>query len=134
MKAFLSAPYASHLISKEAAIGDALSALHALRHLHPVIHVDEVEASDGCVWSPLIQGQTIFWNTGQRWSESAALEWCLRRLEHSGFDTLIVATSPRRPGCGRNGMDVEADLARELGYRIMSQAAAESMEFFATPR
>ena len=131
MKAFLSSPYASHLISKEAAIRDALGALNALRHLHPVIHVDEVAAID-CVWSPLIQGQVILWNTGGRWSEKLALEWCLRNLEHAGFDTLIVATSPRKPG--RNGMDAEADLARRIGHRIMSQAEAESMEFFATPR
>ena len=132
MKAFLSSTYASHLISKEAAIRDALGALNALRHLRPVIHVDEVAASDGCVWSPLIQGQVILWNTGGRWSEKVALEWCTFCLKNAGFDALIVATSPRKPGCGRNGMDVEADLARELGYRIMAQSQAESME--ATPR
>ena len=128
MKAFLSSPYASHFTSKEAAVWDALSALSVLRHLHPVIHVDEVAASD-CVWSPLIQGQVILWNTGGRWSEKLALEWCLRNLESAGFDTLIVATSPRKPG--RNGMDAEADLARELGYRIMSQAEAEAEDSLA---
>ena len=133
MKAFLSSPYASNLISKEVAVWDALGALSVLRHLRPVIHIDEVRASDRCVWSPLIQGQVILWNTGRRWSSETALAWCLRNLEFAGFDTLIVATSPRKPGYGRNGMDVEADLARKLDYRIMPQEQAERLEFFATP-
>lgn len=127
MKAFLTQPYASHLISKQAAIWDALAALSVLRHLHPVIHVDEVEASDRCVWSPLIHGQTILWNTSGRWSEKTALEWCLRRLEHAGFDTLIIATSPRKPGATHTGVDAETVLARRLGYRIMPQSEAEDM-------
>ena len=134
LKCFLSSPYASNLISKEVAVWDALGALSVLRHLRPVIHVDEVAASDRCVWSPLIQGQVILWNTGRRWPWKVAMEWCLWCLEHGGFTDLIVATSPRKPGYGRNGMDVEADLARKLGYRIMPQSEAERLEFFTTPQ
>lgn len=128
MKAFLSAPFSSHLISREAAIWDALAALSALRHLHPVIHYEEVAASDRCVWSPLIQGQVILWNTSGRWSETTALEWCLRRLESASFDTLIISTSPRKPGATHTGVDAETALARKLGYRVMSQAEAEIMD------
>ncbi len=127
MKAYLAGPYASHLISKEAAICDALRSLARLRHLRPVIHVDEVAASDRCIWSPLIQGQVIFWNTDQRWSEETALKWCLHCLEFAGFDTWIKSTSPRRPGYGANGVDQEQALACKLGYRIMSEADAEGL-------
>ena len=87
MKAFLSSPYASHLISKEAAICDALRSLSRLRHLRPVIHVDEVALSDRCIWSPLIQGQVILWNNSGEWAEETALNWCLWNLEHF-FDTI----------------------------------------------
>ncbi len=127
MKCFLSGPYASHLISKEAAICDALRSLARLRHLHPVIHVDEVAASDHCIWSPLIQGQVIFWNTDCRWSEETALKWCLWNLEHAGFDTWIKSTSPRKPDYGANGVDAEQARACKLGYLIMSEADAEML-------
>ena len=126
MKCYLAGPYSSHLISKDAAICDALRSLARLRHLHPVIHVDEVAASDRCVWSPLIQGQVILWNTGGRWSETTALEWCLHNLERAGFDTLIVSTSPRRSGTTATGVDREQALACKLGYRIMSESDAEN--------
>ena len=126
MKCFLSSPYASHLISKQAAICDALRSLARLRHLHPVIHVDEVAASDRCVWSPLIQGQVIFWNTGGRWSEETALKWCLYHLSNAGFDTIIISTSPRRRGCTDTGVDREQALAFKLGYKIISEADAEN--------
>ncbi len=125
MKCFLSSPFASHLISKQAAIHDALRSLSRLRHLRPVIHVDEVAPSDRCVWSPLIQGQVILWNTDGRWSEETALRWCLHCLEHAGFDTLIISTSPRRPGCTDTGVDREEELARRLGYRIARESDAE---------
>ncbi len=124
MKAYLAGPYASHLISKQAAICDALRSLSRLRHLRPVIHVDEVAASDRCLWSPLIQGQVILWNTDGRWSEKTALEWCLWNLE-AYFDTLIISTSPRRPGTTATGVDAEQALACKLGYKIMSEADAE---------
>ncbi len=127
MKGYLAGPFASHLISKDAAICDALRTLSRLRHLHPVIHVNEVAASERCIWSPLIHGQVIFWNTGGRWSEETALEWCLWNLEHAGFDTLIISTSPRRPGCTDTGVDREQALACKLGYRIMSEADAEKV-------
>ncbi len=127
MKCFLSSPYASHLISKQAAICDALRSLSRLRHLRPVIHVDEVAASERCIWSPLIQGQVILWNTDGRWSEETALKWCLHCLEHAGFDTLIISTSPRRPGTTATGVDAEQTRACELGYRIMSEADAEGV-------
>ncbi len=127
MKAFLSGPFASHLISKEAAICDALRSLSRLRHLRPVIHVDEVAKCDRCIWSPLIQGQVIFWNTDGRWSEETALKWCLWNLEHAGFDTLIISTSPRKPGYGANGVDCEQALACKLGYCIMLEADAEQV-------
>ena len=126
MKCFLSSPYASHFISKQAAICDALRSLSRLRHLRPVIHVEEVEASERCVWSPLIQGQVILWNTGCRWSEDTALKWCLWNLEHF-FDTLIVSTSPRRTGTANTGVDREQALACKLGYLIMSEADAEQV-------
>ncbi len=127
MKAFLSSPFASHLISKEAAICDALRSLSRLRHLRPVIHVDEVEKCDRCIWSPLIQGQVILWDNFGQWSEDAALRWCLWHLEHAGFDTQIISTSPRRPGYGASGVDREQALACKLGYRIMSEADAEML-------
>ena len=126
MKCFLSSPYASHLISKQAAICDALRSLARLRHLHPVIHVDQVAAGSGCIWSPLIQGEVILWNTRGRWSEKTALEWCLWNLEHAGFDTLIIATSPRRPGRTDTGVDREQAMACKLGLKIMSEAEAET--------
>ena len=125
MKAYLAGPYASHLISKDAAICDALHSLSRLRHLRPVIHVDEVAPSDRCIWSPLIQGQVILWNTGGRWSEETALKWCLHCLTTGGFDTIIISTSPRRPGATATGVDVEQARACELGYRIMSEADTE---------
>ncbi len=125
MKAYLAGPFASHLISKQAAICDALRSLSRLRHLHPVIHVDEVAASDCCIWSPLIQGQVIFWNTDCRWSEKTALEWCLWNLE-AYFDTLIISTSPRRPGAIATGVDAEQARACELGLKIMSETDAEN--------
>ncbi len=126
MKAFLSSPYASHLIDKQAAICDALRSLSRLRHLRPVIHVDEITRCDvNCVWSPLIQGQVILWNNSGRWAEKTALQWCMWNLEHAGFDTLIISTSPRRPGCTDTGVDREHALACKLGYVIMSEADAE---------
>ena len=124
-KCFLSCPYASHLISKQAAICDALRSLSRLRHLCPVIHVDQVAESDRCIWSPMLQGEVILWNTGGRWSEKTALEWCLHNLERAGFDTIIISTSPRRPGCTDTGVDREQALACKLGYRIMSEADTE---------
>ncbi len=127
MKCFLSGPYASHLISKEAAICDALRTLSRLRHLHPVIHVDEVAASDHCIWSPLIQGEVILWNTDCRWSEETALKWCLHCLEFAGFDTIIISTSPRRPGATATGVDAEQARACELGLLIISEAEAERL-------
>ena len=126
MKCFLSSPYASHLISKQAAICDALRTLARLRHLNPVIHVDQVAASDRCIWSPLIQGEVILGNTKGRWSEKTALEWCLWNLERAGFDTLIISTSPRRHGATATGVDAEQARACELGYLIMSEADAEN--------
>ncbi len=127
MKCFLSGPFASHLISKQAAIHDALRSLARLRHLNPVIHVDEVTECDHCVWSPLIQGDVIYWNTDCRWSETTALEWCLWHLEFSGFDTWIKSSSPRRPGATATGVDFEQALACKLGYKIMSEADAEGV-------
>ncbi len=127
MKCFLSSPYASHLISKQAAICDALRSLSRFRRLHPVIHVDEVAASERCIWSPLIQGQVILWNTDGRWSEETALRWCLHCLEHAGFDTIIISTSPRRPGARATGVDAEQARACELGLKIMSEADAEAI-------
>ncbi len=129
MKCFFSSPYASHLISKQAAIHDALRSLSRLRHLNPVIHVDAVAPSDRCVWSPLIQGDVILWNTDQRWGEETALAWCLHRLEFAGFDCWIKSSSPRKPGYGTNGVDKEEALACKLGYRIMSEADAEAVLF-----
>ncbi len=127
MKAYLAGPYASHLISKQAAIRDALRSLSRLPLL-PVIHVDEITACDvNCVWSPLIQGQVILWNTDNRWSEETALKWCLHCLEHAGFDTIIISTSPRRPGATATGVDAEQALACKLGYLIMSEADAEGL-------
>ncbi len=126
MKGYLAGPCASHLISKQAAIHDALRSLARLRHLNPVIHVDEVAASDRCIWSPLIQGQVILGNTGGRWSEATALEWCLWNLE-AYFDTLIISTSPRRRGATATGVDAEQALAFKLGYVIMSEADAEQV-------
>ena len=126
-KCFLSSPYASHLISKQAAICDALRSLSRLRHLRPVIHVDEVAASEHCIWSPLIQGQVILWNTDCRWSEETALKWCLHCLATGGFDTRIIPTSPRRPGATATGVDAEQARACELGHRIMSEADAEGL-------
>ncbi len=133
MKAFLSGPYASHLISKEAAVCDALRTLARLRHLRPVIHIDEVALSDRCIWSPLIQGQVILWNNSGEWSEDTALRWCLWNLEHAGFDTWIKSTSPRRPGCTDTGVDREQALACELGLKIMSEADAEVYQLPAMP-
>ncbi len=127
MKAYLAGPYASHLISKEAAICDALRSLSRLRHLRPVIHVDEVAPSDRCIWSPLIQGQVILWNTDNRWSEETALKWCLHCLERAGFDTIIISTSPRRRGATATGVDAEQALACKLGLKIMSEADAEGL-------
>ncbi len=127
MKCFLSSPYASHLIGKQAAIHDALRSLARLRHLNPVIHVDAVATSDYCVWSPLIQGDVILHNTDGRWSEKTALAWCLRNLEHAGFDTWIKSSSPRRPGATATGVDAEQALACKLGYKIMSEAEAEGI-------
>ncbi len=127
MKAFLSGPYASHLIDKQAAICDALRSLSRLRHLRPVIHVDEVALSDRCIWSPLIQGQVILWNTDNRWSEETALKWCLHCLEFAGFDAWIKSSSPRKPSYGANGVDAEQALACKLGYLIMSEAEAEQV-------
>ena len=126
MKCFLSSPYASHLISKQAAICDALRTLARLRHLNPVIHLDEVAASDHCIWSPLIQGQVIFWNTNGRWSWETAMSWCFHALSTAGFDTLIISSSPRKPGYGENGVDREQALACKLGYRIISESDAEN--------
>ena len=131
-KFYLASPYASHLISKSAAICDALRSLSRLRHLNPVIHVDEVAESDRCIWSPLIQGQVILWNTDLRWSEKTALEWCLFNLETAGFDTLIISTSPRRPGTTATGVDAEQALACKLGYRIMSESEAENVTLSCT--
>ncbi len=125
MKAFLSSPFASHIISKDAAICDALRTLARLRHLHPVIHLDEVAASDHCIWSPLIQGQVIYWNTDCRWSWETAMSWCLHALEYAGFDTWIKSTSPRKPDYGTNGVDREEVLARRLGYRIVRESEVE---------
>ena len=127
MKAFLSSPYASHLISKEAAIRDALRSLSRLP-LRPVIHVDEIIRCDvNCIWSPLIQGQVILWNNSGEWAEETALKWCLFNLAHAGFDTLIISTSPRKPGYGANGVDQEQALACKLGLKIMSEADAEKV-------
>ncbi len=130
MKAFLSSPYASHFVSKEAAVWDALRSLSRLRHWRPVIHIDEVALSDRCLWSPLIQGQVILWNNSGEWSEKTALEWCLRQLEFGGFDAWIKSTSPRKPGYGWSGVDAEQALACKLGYKIMSEADAESITDF----
>ncbi len=127
MKCFLSSPFASHLIGKQAAIHDALRSLARLRHLNPVIHVVEVAKCDHCIWSPLIQGQVILWNTDNRWSWEAAMNWCLWNLEHAGFDTLIISSSPRKPDYGTNGVDQEQALACKLGYEIMSEADAEQV-------
>ncbi len=127
MKCFLSGPYASHLIGQQAAIHDAMRSLSRLRHLNPVIPVDAVAPSEHCVWSPLIQGDVILWNTDGRWSEETALAWCLWNLEHAGFDTLIISSSPRKPDYGTNGVDQEQALACKLGYEIMSEADAEQV-------
>ncbi len=127
MKCFLSSPYASHLIGKQAAIHDALRSLARLRHLNPVIHVAAVKECAYCVWSPLVQGDVILWNTDGRWSWEAAMNFCLWNLEHAGFDCWIKSSSPRKPGYGTNGVDQEQALACKLGYKIMSESEAEQV-------
>jgi len=129
MRAYYASPYASHLISKDAAVRDAMRALTRLPGwLKPVLHVNEVRAREHCVWSPLIQGQIMLRQHGPIvCNERAMLKWCLWNLEHR-FDTLILSnTIPRKPGWGRNGMDAEQALACDLGHRIMLETEVWEM-------
>jgi len=127
MRAFLSSPYASHVISPEAGIRDALRLALALdRHgVAPlVLHWGRIAKGAAGVWSPLLQGDIIAEDfsaaSGYRWGEVAALEWCLDVLRYGGFDTLIRAHSiPTKPGYGPNGCDREEALARKLGYAVV---------------
>ncbi len=124
MKCYFASPSSSHIISKEAAVRDAMRALTRFPGwLRPVLHVNEIRDRDNVVWSPLIQGQFILRDRGPVvFNETAALAWCLWNLEHMPFDTLVLSnTIPRAKGCGSNGMDAEEALARKLGYRIMRE-------------
>jgi hypothetical protein len=130
LKCYLASPFASYIGSREDAVWAAARSLLRLKgYLRPVLHVDEVAQSDRpCIWSPLLQGDFIKWNRGGRWSERLALRWCLNCLEYKGFNTLVLAnTIPRTPGYGANGMDDEETLARQLGYRVMTEVEAEGL-------
>ena len=129
MRCYLAGPYASHITSKDDAVWAATRSLVSLRgFLRPVLHVDEVITRDNCIWSPLIQGHFILYDKQGQWDEKLALNWCLYCLEFKGFDTLVISTTPRKPGYGRNGVDAERQLAERLGYRIMSEVDAANLE------
>ena len=122
MRAYFASPYSSHIISKEAAVRDAMRALTRFPGwLRPVLHVNEIRDRDNVIWSPLIQGQFILRDRGPTvFNETAALEWCLWNLEFMPFTTLVLSnTIPRAKGFGKNGMDAEETLARKLGYRVL---------------
>ena len=129
MRCYLAGPYASHITGKDDAVWAATRSLVALRgFLRPVLHVDEVIMRDKCIWSPLIHGHFILYDKQEQWDEALALNWCLYCLEFKGFDTLVISTTPRKPGYGRNGVDAERQLAERLGYRIMSEVDAANLE------
>ena len=123
MRCYYASPFASHVIGPEAAVWAAVRALTRLPGwLKPVLHVSEVREREHCCWSPLIQGEFLLRQYGPVvFSEAAALAWCLRCLEHQGFDTLILSSIPRAKGYGWNGVDTEKRLAKKLGYRIISE-------------
>lgn len=118
MRAYLASPYASYLGSKDDAVWAAARSLLSIKGwLKPVLHLDEVAATDNCIWSPLIQGHFILWDRRGEWSESEALDWCLSVLE-TKFDTLVIANTIPRKDSAPNGMDREEKLARELSYPV----------------
>jgi len=85
-----------------------------------------VRRHEHCIWSPLIEGDMLLHRHGPVvFNEVYALAWCLGNLEYMGFDTLIVATTPRAKGYGLNGVDEEGELARRLGYPVYQQVDLE---------
>ena len=126
-KCYYASPFASHIISPEAAVIAAMRAVTRLPGwLKPVLHVNEVSRAINCVWSPVIHGHFILRDKGGNWPWEEAMEWCLDCLENKGFDTLILSdTIPRKPGYGENGMDAEDELARCLGYPVLRHTEVE---------
>ena len=131
VRAYLASPYRSHvcwnMFGRHAPIRDAMKCLLSLSHkLRPVLSILDVRTSDvPCVWSPLLEGDfrraEIQHFEDELWSESEALKWCRRCMKQGGFTHLIVAaTIPRAPGYGYNGVDMEMELATELGLKVAS--------------
>lgn len=124
MRAYFASPYASYNGTKDQAVVAAMRAISAFAGpFHVAVHVNEVaKATGNVIWSPLLHGQFLLWQSGHNFSEEAALKWCLFCLEYRGFDTLVLSnTIPRKQGYGENGMDAERELAKRLGYDIMRE-------------
>ena len=130
MRAYYASPLFSHSISPEVAVIAAMRAITRLPGwLLPILHMNEARSREHCVWSPLIQGQIILRQRGGNWPWEEAMEWCLWNLEHR-FDTLILSnTIQRKPGYGKNGMDIEEELARRLGYPVLRHTEVQMMTF-----
>lgn len=130
IRAYLASPYRSHAcynMGRHVPINDAMRCILSMSHkLRPVWSILDVRNCDvPCVWSPLVEGDLrraeILHFEKELWSEPEALEWCKRCITNGGFTHLVVATTiPRAPGYGYNGVDMEKELAAELGLTVLS--------------
>jgi len=126
-RCFYSSPFRSHAawsMNPRAGIHGAMRRLAAASGGFDVLMDwgDVATWPRSCVWSPLLQGDIVRAETDA--GEKEMLLWCLHVLEHGGFNALVRSNEPRAAGYGRNGQDVEEELARALRIPILTEDEA----------